>query len=88
MNTNIYKACMNTKYVRLVDKIISPRNAYPPRVSCVLCAEFIISFTEEMYRFAEGELSAEVCLEGVGEITQETTATLSSLAVGTATGIW
>ena len=50
-------------------------------------AEFIISFSEGVYRYREGEASAEVCVVGVGEIAQEATVILSSLAVGTANGI-
>ena len=49
-------------------------------------AVFTIEFTEDDYSYVEGDPNARVCLEGIGEIAQPATATVSSLAQGTATG--
>ena len=50
------------------------------------CVVFVIEFTEEDYSFDEGESNAMVCLQGIGEIAQPATATVSSLNTGTASG--
>ncbi|CAI8024993.1 Extracellular matrix protein FRAS1, partial [Geodia barretti] len=42
-------------------------------------------FTEDDYSYVEGDPNARVCLEGIGQIAQPATATVSSLAQGTAT---
>ena len=47
---------------------------------------FAVQFTEDDYSYVEGDPNARVCLEGNGEIAQPATATVSSLAQGTATG--
>ena len=49
-------------------------------------AVFTVQFTEDDYSYVEGDPNARVCLEGIGEIAQPATATVSSLAQGTATG--
>ena len=49
---------------------------------------FRVRFTEEDYSYEEGDPTARVCLLGVGEIAQPATATLLSLATGTATGMY
>ena len=47
---------------------------------------FTVQFTEDDYSYVEGDPNARVCLEGIGQIVQPATATVSSLAQGTATG--
>lgn len=53
---------------------------------CNLSTDFVVSFAESVYSYSEGENGSEVCLNGVGEIAEQATATISSLAQGTATG--
>ena len=45
----------------------------------------LVNFTEEDYRTREGE-PADICVEGIGEIAQPATATVSTTTGGTATG--
>ena len=54
----------------------------------MIIVEFVIQFTEEDYRFDEGDPDAEVCLQGTGEIAQPATATVSSIDIGTASGTY
>ena len=59
------------------------RRLYKDNISL---AVFTIEFTEDDYSYVEGDPNARVCLEGIGQIAQPATATVSSLAQGTATG--
>ena len=58
---------------------------------CTLCIifhdlEYLVEFTEEIYRYTERDFNAEVCLVGIGEIEALALANVSSVPIGTASG--